>query len=594
MFNSSAKSVVELILKGKDQASGAFDAVTGRVGKLGGVLSKGLAAGATGAVAGLAAVGTGALLLAKNAEPIAGIRDAFKALTGDVEGGSAAMMAALQESSSGFVTNTGLMTSFNKAAQLVSVDFAKELPGAMKALGKVSAATGDDMGFLLDSLVTGIGRLSPMILDNLGIQVDLTQAYEDYADSVGKTVDELSKQEQQAALTQQVLTLLEANTADMAGPQGGFAQFGVALANLKDSVGVALLPAFQPVMGVLTDLTNNLLPPVADWIGVFIPNAIDLLGGFWTGTLQPMFQEVGGVLSSELGPGLDSIRAALGDALPLAIDILNTYWESILKPQLQFLWDFTITYLIPALGDLFSWIGKNLPGAIATLQTIWENWLKPAMQAYGDFLVNVLFPALNTLFDWLQTNIPDAVQTVSDFWNNTLYPALETTWEFIDQNIIPVLKTAWEWLSEEIPPAVTAVATAFSTGWETVSGAVQGAWDVVGDIFEKIKAFGDWLAGHVFKFKVNLPELPDWAVPGSPIPLHTAWKDFGQFMTNADFTPKMDFNQVAPLARSGRLASATAPVSGPTYLTINVTDQSTGEQLLRLVRELQRNAIVVQ
>ena len=32
-----------------------------------------------------------------------------------------------------------------------------------------AAATGQDVGFMLDSLVKGIGRGSPMILDNLGL-----------------------------------------------------------------------------------------------------------------------------------------------------------------------------------------------------------------------------------------------------------------------------------------------------------------------------------------------------------------------------------------------------------------------------------------
>jgi len=71
-------------------------------------------------------------------------------------------------------TNRDLMLSFNKASTLVSVDFAKQLPDAMQYLGKVSLATGQDLGFLLDSLVTGVGRVSPMILDNLGIQVALS------------------------------------------------------------------------------------------------------------------------------------------------------------------------------------------------------------------------------------------------------------------------------------------------------------------------------------------------------------------------------------------------------------------------------------
>ncbi len=89
------------------------------------------------------------------------------------------VLAAMQKSSQGLISNTDMMKSFNLAS-LVNEQFALQLPQAFEYLGKVSAATGTDMNYLLDSLVRGVGRLSPLILDNLGIQVSLTEAYEAY------------------------------------------------------------------------------------------------------------------------------------------------------------------------------------------------------------------------------------------------------------------------------------------------------------------------------------------------------------------------------------------------------------------------------
>jgi len=157
--------------------------VLGNIAKAG-ITAVAIGAGVAAAAVGGLAIGLGKL--AMEAAPIEGVKNAFEGLTESFEGGSEAMLAALKESSSGMIANRDLMKSFNQAAQLVSKDFAQQLPDAMQYLSKVAAATGEDMGFMMDSLVRGVGRLSPMILDNLGIQVDLTEATEAYALSVGK------------------------------------------------------------------------------------------------------------------------------------------------------------------------------------------------------------------------------------------------------------------------------------------------------------------------------------------------------------------------------------------------------------------------
>ena len=134
---------ITIITEHIDKASGGL----GNVEKA--ILGIGLAAGAA-AVGGLAALGAGIIKLTKDAEPIIGISAAFTSLTKDIEGGTEGMLTSLQTASRGFITNTDLMKSFNKASQLVGDEFAGRLPDAMDYLGKVSAATGEDMGYMMD------------------------------------------------------------------------------------------------------------------------------------------------------------------------------------------------------------------------------------------------------------------------------------------------------------------------------------------------------------------------------------------------------------------------------------------------------------
>ena len=179
----------------------AVDGIAANVKKVGAaaMVGVGIAAGAaTAAVAGLSK-------LAIDAAPVEGLRLAFEGLATSSGQSMDDLLAALQKGSSGMVSQRDLMMSYNQAAQLVGTTFANELPTAMGYLSKVSAATGQDMGFMLDSLVKGVGRLSPMILDNLGIQVSLEEATSRAAQMFGVEADALYKTQVQAGMMNVVL-----------------------------------------------------------------------------------------------------------------------------------------------------------------------------------------------------------------------------------------------------------------------------------------------------------------------------------------------------------------------------------------------------
>ena len=232
---------------------------SGFAGKLKGILG-GIAIGAA-AIAGIKMV-TGAISdMVQSAIPIEGIKNSFDGLTASFEGGSKAQLEALQKASYGMVKNSDLMKSFNTAAQLVSIDFAQQLPEAMQYLSKVSAATGQDMGFMVDSLVKGVGRMSPMILDNLGIQVDLATATQKAAEMFGVEASALTKTQLQAGMMNQVIEKLQVNTANMPEIVGTAAQqwesFKTTVANVKEEIGLKLLPVFARVVEGLNDWISS-------------------------------------------------------------------------------------------------------------------------------------------------------------------------------------------------------------------------------------------------------------------------------------------------------------------------------------------------
>lgn len=130
---------------------------------------------------------------------LAGQENVLRAQIRDLD----AYLAKLDEVAQGTVSRAQLIRS---ASTAILLGIPAERIAELLEVARASAvATGTSVAAAFDDIARGIGRTSPLILDNLGIVVDLNAAYARYAESVGKATGELTKQEQQAALTNAVI-----------------------------------------------------------------------------------------------------------------------------------------------------------------------------------------------------------------------------------------------------------------------------------------------------------------------------------------------------------------------------------------------------
>lgn len=198
-----------------NQASAAIRSLGGEFGRItpniggfsNGMISMTGAIGiATTAVLGLVAAGNN---LAEQANAYDRIKTSFDGLATGFGQNSDAMLASLQQSSRGMISQYDLVLAANRAMLLGVADSDQELGQLME----VALARGQAMGLsatqAFNDLVTGIGRMSPMILDNLGIVTGGTKVYDDYAASIGKAADTLTDAERKQAL---VNTVIESST----------------------------------------------------------------------------------------------------------------------------------------------------------------------------------------------------------------------------------------------------------------------------------------------------------------------------------------------------------------------------------------------
>ena len=279
------------------------------------------------------------------------VRDAFEGIAEAAGTSGDAVLAAMKKGSQGMTANIDLMKSYNLANQLVSEDFANKLPEAMGYLGKVSAATGESMDFMMNSLIRGVGRLSPLILDNLGIQVDMNASYEEYARVLGKSTDELTKAEKQTAIMNATMAALKANTASMPDDFGNVAQsLKASFQNAKDSIGETLIPVLNEVTGSLTKTIEKIVEMTTEG-----------------GNLYPAIQNVGKAFTS-IVDGIGKFVDKLSTVDPVMLEVISD-----------------LVLFLAGLGPVLVIVGKLTSGIASVI---------PALSKMGIGLLGVSVPAI--------------------------------------------------------------------------------------------------------------------------------------------------------------------------------------------------------
>ena len=437
---------------------------------------------ATGAITGLGAA------LAKvtiDAAPVEGVSNAFAGLAESAGQGADEMLDALKRGSAGMVANRDLMMSFNQAAQLVSTDFAVQLPDAMQYLGKVSAATGQDMGFMLDSLVKGVGRLSPMILDNLGIQVAQSEAIERAAEMYGVEADALDKSQVQAGMMNVVLEKLAANTASMPDvtetAAARMAQFKATIQDTKDQVGVAFLPVLTTLLGTLGEVGERVLPVVV--------GALE--------TIAPVVERVAIAVGDFVTSLLDG-----QDPMTAFRDLIEGLFPPEIAETIMGIVESIVQFgqkVAEFLAPVMEWIGQNvelqdvliaLGVAIASvvLPVLWSiiTAVAPVIAVFiaAVAIVVALRKAWESDFLGLRTFILDTLEKITAWWaehGDAIMAKAREIWEAV--------VAVFEWFKDQFATLFEAFRLAFEGDWYGFGEKLREIWDeiwrILGEIGER-------------------------------------------------------------------------------------------------------------
>lgn len=287
-------AALQILINAKNNASRELGQVSTDVSGLSraaGVAAK--AAGALGIALGALQLGRTAFEMGRATASSMRLEAAFQGLAASAGGSGDAMLAAMRQAAQGTIDDTTLIQAANRAMMLGVADSADE----MASLIEVASARGKAMGLTtaeaFDQLVTGIGRMSAPILDNLGIVIDAEGAYRAYAAQIGVSAENLDDAQRKAALLNGVMASSEALLGDNASQSrdmaASFERMDSSIANAKDALGA-------------------LFSPVAAQVAEQIANATDRA----TAAMQNM---TAGPSLAELGSPIQGVAEQLADAI---------------------------------------------------------------------------------------------------------------------------------------------------------------------------------------------------------------------------------------------------------------------------------------
>jgi hypothetical protein len=167
-----------------------------------------------------------------------------------------AMLQAMRSASQGTVADVDLMAAANRGLVLGVADSAAEMADLVEA----AIIRGRDVGVgatqAVNDLVTGIGRMSPEILDNLGI-ANAAGAFKEYAATLGTTADKLTEVQKKQALVNAVLASTEGQEP-LDDAAAAFERMDAAVKNLQSALGQLFGPTMAAIAQGMADSVNVL------------------------------------------------------------------------------------------------------------------------------------------------------------------------------------------------------------------------------------------------------------------------------------------------------------------------------------------------
>ena len=267
---------------------------------------------------------------AQEAATLKAMETAFNTLSGGTNNATIAI-DKLKEATDNTMSEFDLFQQANNAMILGITKNSDEMAEMFDVAQRLGRALGKDTKMSVESLITGIGRQSRLMLDNIGIIVKSDEAYEAYAQRLGKTADALSDAEKkQAFLTATMESARE--KVDKVGVEvfsakDSFSELSASMDDLQARIGDAIL-AFEPLINLASSfmdaITSERIDRFIRAIGLIIDIFKVLAGVIAVILIPPLlyFVGIGGTISAIVAKISSSFILAGATALTASYGVL--------------------------------------------------------------------------------------------------------------------------------------------------------------------------------------------------------------------------------------------------------------------------------
>ena len=185
------------------------------------------------------------IAFSKEASKVNSMERAFNTMAGATEDSEIAF-SRLQEATDGTMSKFDLFQQANNAMILGVSKNSEEMAEMFDMAQRLGNALGKDTKMSVESLITGIGRQSRLMLDNIGIIVKTEDAYKSYAKELKIKADQLTDTQKKQAFLNATLESARQKVAglppEVFNSQMEFSAFAASSANASAVIGEAFIP----------------------------------------------------------------------------------------------------------------------------------------------------------------------------------------------------------------------------------------------------------------------------------------------------------------------------------------------------------------
>lgn len=428
---------INIIVTGKDKASGPLGAVKGALGGVASVAGGMLAAGVISRVAGgLADLGKNAILGAGDTvEMLSKMEVSFDEWSVQVTENLTAFANEVGRSRFSLMTMATDMGAVFKGMGF-GADAAAELSEEMTKLavdvGSFNNLPSEDVAQRFTRALTGEFES----LKALGIVINQNRIDQHLAN---QGIEESWQSLDQYTRANMIAALITESASDAMGDAArtsdSFANQMVALkaqfADTTTEIGLKLLPVLTPLLTQFGDMASVYLPALVEMFANQVVPAIQSVAQWIGGSLIPTIEGIGGKFGEVRG----------------------------------------------AVGGVLDWIGANIMPKLQPVIDAFQTILPPVIQAAGDLWTTTLQPAIAGVMSFLETSVMPLLLAVVGLIGEGLAVAVEQAGKFFSEKLVPGIKAFAEWLGPKLQGPM-----------DKVREAVQ--W-----LIDKINALKDALSG---------------------------------------------------------------------------------------------------